>query len=68
MKDNSTEFVRIRYYSACLGNTTTETARCDKLKIGQQVNFTAKVEVSEQANSSGRVERGGVRREEGVAG
>ncbi|KAF0293498.1 Integrin beta-PS [Amphibalanus amphitrite] len=45
MKDNSTEFVRIRYYSACRGNTTTETNRCDKLKIGQQVNFTAKVEL-----------------------
>ena len=45
MKDNSTEFVRIKYYSACLGDTLRETKRCDKLKIGEQVNFTAKVEV-----------------------
>ena len=46
MKDNSTEFVRVRYYSSCLsGGPPEETNRCDGLRIGQQVNFTAKIEV-----------------------
>ncbi|XP_037089546.1 integrin beta-PS-like [Pollicipes pollicipes] len=46
LKDNSTDFVRIRYHSACLGTgAPEETNRCDGLKIGQRVNFTVTVEL-----------------------
>ena len=60
MKDNSTEFVKIRYYSACRGDTVQETSRCEKLKIGQQVNFTAKVEVGYRSKTGQRLQQGGL--------
>lgn len=46
MKDNATGAVKVTYYSSCLGNgPPVQTNKCDGLKVGTVVNFTAKIEV-----------------------
>ena len=46
MKDNATGVVKVTYYSSCLGNgPMIQTNKCDGLKVGTVVNFTAKIEV-----------------------
>lgn len=46
MKDNATGAVKVTYYSSCLGNgPLVQTNKCDGLKVGTVVNFTAKIEV-----------------------
>ena len=47
MKDNATGVVKVTYYSSCLGNgPMIQTNKCDGLKVGTVVNFTAKIEVT----------------------
>ncbi|XP_055388340.1 integrin beta-PS isoform X2 [Condylostylus longicornis] len=47
MKDNATGSIKIKYYSACLDNSKpTETNKCDKLKVGDIVSFTAEIVVT----------------------
>ena len=46
MKDNSTEYVKVTYYSNCVGDgPLRQTNRCAGLKVGSRVKFTAKIEV-----------------------
>lgn len=45
LKDNATAPVKIRYFSKCKGTTETETSVCDKLKVGDQVEFRAEITV-----------------------
>lgn len=46
MKDTATGAVKVTYYSSCLGNgPMVQTNKCDGLKVGTIVNFTAKIEV-----------------------
>lgn len=46
MKDNSTSAVKITYYSTCKGNVLTATNKCDGLKLGDVVSFTAEIVVT----------------------
>lgn len=47
MKDNATSAVKITYYSSCLGNgPQVQTSKCDGLKVGDVVNFTANIVVT----------------------
>lgn len=47
MKDNATSAVKVTYYSACLGNgPPTATTKCDGLKVGDVVSFTAEIVVT----------------------
>ncbi|XP_050330333.1 integrin beta-PS-like isoform X1 [Bactrocera neohumeralis] len=47
MKDNATSNVKITYHSACLnGGPEIPTAKCDGLKVGDVVNFTAQILVT----------------------
>ncbi|XP_037934909.1 integrin beta-PS-like isoform X1 [Teleopsis dalmanni] len=47
MKDNATSNVKITYHSACLNNgTAVPTAKCDDIKVGQLVYFTAQISVT----------------------
>uniref|UniRef100_U5EVW7 Integrin beta n=1 Tax=Corethrella appendiculata TaxID=1370023 RepID=U5EVW7_9DIPT len=47
MKDNATNAVKITYYSACLGGgVATPTSKCDGLKVGDVVSFTAEIVVT----------------------
>lgn len=47
MKDNATSAVKITYHSACLGNgTPTATNKCDGLRVGDIVSFTAEIVVT----------------------
>ena len=46
VKDNATGVVKVTYYSSCLGNgPSVQTNKCDGLKVGTVVNFTARIEV-----------------------
>lgn len=46
MKDNATSALKITYYSACLnGSTNIQTNKCDGLKVGDVVSFTAEIVV-----------------------
>ena len=46
MKDNATGDVKVTYYSSCLRNgPLVQTNKCDGLKVGTVVNFTARIEV-----------------------
>ncbi|KAH8420291.1 hypothetical protein KR009_008821 [Drosophila setifemur] len=46
MKDNATGDVKITYFSSCLnGGPELQTSRCDNLTVGQQVSFTAQIQV-----------------------
>lgn len=48
MKDTATGAVKVTYYSSCLGNgPMIQTNKCDGLKVGTLVNFTARIEVSD---------------------
>ncbi|KAK2720272.1 hypothetical protein QYM36_004226 [Artemia franciscana] len=45
LKDNATSHVRVTYFSSCLsGGAPVQTNKCDGLKVGTVVNFTAKIE------------------------
>lgn len=47
MKDNATSAVKITYYSACLGKgAIIPTSKCDGLKVGDTVSFTAEIVVT----------------------
>ncbi|XP_045025979.1 integrin beta-PS isoform X1 [Daphnia magna] len=47
MKDNATGAVKVTYFSNCLGNgPMVQTNKCDGLKVGTVVNFTARIELS----------------------
>ncbi|XP_043660897.1 integrin beta-PS isoform X2 [Drosophila teissieri] len=46
MKDNATGDVKITYFSSCLSNgPELQTSKCDNLKEGQQVSFTAQIQL-----------------------
>jgi len=45
MKDNSTEYVKVTYYSECAGGPLRQTNKCSGLRVGSRVKFTAKIEV-----------------------
>jgi len=46
MKDNSTQFVKVTYYSNCVGDgPMRQTNKCSGLRVGSRVQFTAKIEV-----------------------
>lgn len=48
MKDSSTDAVQVVYYSSCLGGKDlVKTNRCDGLKVGDMVEFTAEITVKE---------------------
>ena len=43
MKDNSTEFIKVTYFSNCLGDgKLRETNKCSGLRVGTRVTFTGK--------------------------
>ncbi|KAI9588865.1 integrin beta-PS isoform X2 [Glossina fuscipes] len=47
MKDNATSHVKITYHSTCLnGGSEIPTSKCDGLKVGDVVNFTAQILVT----------------------
>lgn len=47
MKDNATSAVKITYSSSCLGNgPPIQTNKCDGLKVGDVVSFTAEIVVT----------------------
>ncbi|XP_037807558.1 integrin beta-PS isoform X1 [Lucilia sericata] len=47
MKDNATSHVKITYHSSCLnGGSEIPTSKCDGLKVGDIVNFTAQILVT----------------------
>ncbi|XP_065364687.1 integrin beta-PS-like [Calliphora vicina] len=47
MKDNASRHVEITYHSACLnGGSEIPTSKCDGLKVGDVVNFTAQILVT----------------------
>lgn len=47
MKDNSTSAISIKYHSNCLGKGAQEpTNKCDGLKVGDVVKFTAEIMVT----------------------
>lgn len=46
MKDSSSSSVKIRYFSSCLGDgPPIETNKCDGLKVGNTVEFSAEIVV-----------------------
>jgi len=46
MKDNATGMVKVTYLSSCLGDgPPIETNKCDGLKVGTLVSFTARIEL-----------------------
>lgn len=47
MKDNATGAIKITYHSECLGSNVEETNKCNKLKVGDVVTFTVKIEILE---------------------
>lgn len=48
MKDNSTNHVKVTYYSKCLGQgPPIATSKCDGLRVGDVVSFTAEIVVTE---------------------
>lgn len=47
MKDNATSAVKVTYYSSCLSNgAPVATNKCDGLKVGDVVSFTAEIVVT----------------------
>lgn len=47
MKDNATSAVKVTYYSSCLTpGPLKQTNKCDGLKVGTKVQFTAEIEVA----------------------
>lgn len=47
MKDNATSALKITYYSSCKGNgPLLQTSKCDDLRVGDIVSFTAKIVVT----------------------
>lgn len=48
MKDTASSAVKITYFSSCLnGGAVTATNKCDGLRVGDTVNFTAEIIVTE---------------------
>lgn len=48
MKDNATSHVKVTYYSSCLGGgPPTATSKCDGLRVGDVVSFTAEIVVTQ---------------------
>jgi len=45
MNSNLANYVKIKFYSKCLGNKTVETNSCSGLRVGTQVNFDIKFEL-----------------------
>ncbi|KAI8035233.1 integrin beta-PS isoform X2 [Drosophila gunungcola] len=45
MKDNATGDVKITYFSSCVHGPEMQTSKCDNLTVGQQVSFTAQIQV-----------------------
>ena len=44
MKDNSTQFVKVTYYSNCVGDgPMRQTNKCSGLRVGSRVQFTGTV-------------------------
>lgn len=47
MRDNATNAIKITYYSACKGNgAAVPTSKCEGLKVGDVVSFTAEIVVT----------------------
>jgi integrin beta 1 len=46
MKDNATSAVKITYSSTCLGDDKKITNKCDGLKVGDEVSFSAEIVVT----------------------
>lgn len=47
MRDNATNAIKITYYSACKGNgAAVATSKCEGLKVGDIVSFTAEIVVT----------------------
>lgn len=47
MKDNATSSVKITYYSSCKGNgPPIATSKCDDLRVGDVVSFSAEITVT----------------------
>lgn len=47
MRDNATNAIKITYYSACKGNgAAVPTTKCEGLKVGDIVSFTAEIVVT----------------------
>lgn len=48
MKDTASSAVKVKYFSSCLGigSTPVETSKCDGLKVGTKVEFTAEIIVT----------------------
>ncbi|KOC60198.1 Integrin beta-PS [Habropoda laboriosa] len=47
MKDTASSAVKVKYFSKCLGTgPLIETSKCDGLKVGTKVEFTAEIEVT----------------------
>ncbi|XP_055910007.1 integrin beta-PS [Eupeodes corollae] len=49
MKDNANSYVKIQYYSNCLNENASPipTYKCDGIKVGNTVNFSAEITVTE---------------------
>ena len=47
MKHNATSAVKITFFSSCVDGDYQETNKCSGLRVGSQVQFTAKIEVLE---------------------
>ncbi|KAJ0180473.1 hypothetical protein K1T71_003877 [Dendrolimus kikuchii] len=47
MKDSSSDAVQIVYYSSCIGKDLVQTNKCDGLKVGDVVEFTAEITLKE---------------------
>lgn len=48
MKDNSTNHVKVTYYSSCLGSgPPIATSKCDGLRVGDVVSFSAEIVVTQ---------------------
>ena len=46
MKDNAPSFIKVSYYSKCLGAKLTHTSKCDGLKVGNIVTFETEIIVT----------------------
>lgn len=48
MKDTASNAIKVTYYSSCLGNgPQIATSKCDGLKVGDVVSFSAEIVVTE---------------------
>lgn len=43
MKDNSTKTMDVKYYSKCLGGHLQNTKKCDKIKVGDEIQFEIEI-------------------------